>query len=97
MARDPLSKLTPATHRVIAAALLHERARKGKKMTVARITRLCEETGASLGACLAVILGMGLDGDTGKPVRLDGPSASIKVPDDETEAAIDWRADIDPT
>ena len=90
MAKDPLSKLSPATHRVIAAALLHERV-KGKPMTVATITRLCEKTGASLGACLAFILGLGLDLDTGKLVRLGSPERkAINAPDDETEAALDW-------
>lgn len=86
MARDPLSKLTPATHRVIAAALLHERA-NGKPMSVATITRLCERTGASLGACLTFILGIGLDGN-GKPVRVG--TVELSVLDEETEAALDW-------
>ncbi|HHH28512.1 MAG TPA: hypothetical protein ENK57_09220 [Polyangiaceae bacterium] len=90
MAKDPLSKLSPATHRVIAAALLHERA-KGKPMTVARITRLCEDTGASLGACLASIHGLGRNLDTGKLVRLGSPEhKAINAPDDETMAALDW-------
>jgi len=84
--RDPLSKLSPATHRVIAAALLHERAH-GKPLSVATIARLCERSGASLGACLVFILGLGRDGD-GKSVRVG--TADISVPDEETEAALDW-------
>lgn len=90
MAKDPLSKLSPATHRVIAAALLHERTHPGKPMSVATITRLCEKTGASLGACLAFILGLGHDVDSGKLVRVDTTGSAINAPDDETEAALDW-------
>jgi hypothetical protein len=90
MAKDPLSKLSPATHRVIAAALLHERA-NGKPMSVATITRLCERTGASLGACLVFVLGLGRDANTGKLVRLGSPEhGSINAPDVEIEAALDW-------
>lgn len=87
-----LSKLSPATRDVIAAAFLHERTHpKRKPMTVARITRLCEESGASLGACLTFILGLGIDMDTGKLVRLGSPEhRSINAPDEETEAALDW-------
>lgn len=94
MAKDPLSKLSPATHRVLAAALVHERA-LCKPMTASAIRRLCEAEGASYGACLAVILGQGLQ--AGKLVRIGTPNSFISVPDDETEAALDWRERIDPS
>lgn len=96
MARNLISKLGPETHRVLAAALVHERA-FGNPMSESVLRRLCEAEGASLGACLAVILGHGLDRGTGKPVPLDGPWSSLSVPDDETEAALDWREKIDPS
>ena len=65
-------------------------------MPVGMVERLCEETGASLGACLAVILGLGRDGRTGELVRIGTIGSQIAVPDDETEAALDWREEIDP-
>ncbi len=95
--RDPLSKLSPATHRVIAAALLRERAHPGKPMPVGMVERLCEQTGASLGACLAIILGLARDGRSGELVRIGTEGSRIAVPDDETEAALDWRERIDPS
>ena len=62
----------------------------GKPMSVATITRLCERTGASVGACLAFILGLGRDLDTGKLVRIGTPDSAIDAMDPETEAALDW-------
>lgn len=85
---NPISRLTPATHRVLAAALIHER-RFGKPMGESMIRRLCAAEGASLGACLTFILGLGIESDTGNSVRV-GTGSSIRVPDDETEAALDW-------
>lgn len=95
MSRRLLSSLGPASHRVIAAALIHERA-LGKPMTPAVIRRLCESEGASYGACLAVILGKGIESGTGRPIRVGTTGSSIRVPDDETEAALDWCEEIDP-
>ncbi len=89
MSRSLLSKLGPATHRVLAAALVHERA-LGKPMSPAMIQRLCEAEGASLGACLAFILGQGRDVSTGKLVRIGSPDSAIDARDEETEAALDW-------
>lgn len=84
----PLSKLTPETRDVIAAALLHERAKK-RPMTVAEITRLCEKTGASLGACLTFILGLGVQ--RGKLVRLGSPEHEcIDARDEDTQVALAW-------
>jgi len=89
MSKDPLSKLSPATRDVIAAALLHERANKGKLMTVAEVTRLSEKSGASLGACLTFILGLGMQ--DGKLVRLGSPEHEcIEAPDEDTEVALAW-------
>ena len=87
-------KLGPATHRVLAAALVHERA-FGKPLSASAIRRLCEAEGASYSACLAVILGKGLDSRSGEPVVLGIPGSSVAVPDEETEAALDWRGEID--
>ena len=89
-----LSQLGPETHRVIAAALIHERA-FGKPLTASGIRGLCEAEGASYSACLAVILGKGLNRATGKPIPLGTPGSNVAVPDEETEAALDWRATID--
>ncbi len=89
-----LSRLGSETQRVIAAALIHERA-FGKPLTASAIRRLCGEEGASYAACLAVILGQGVDRDTGKPTPLGKTGTVIAVPDDETEAALDWREEIE--
>jgi len=94
MSSDLLSQLGPETHRVIAAALIHERA-LGRPMSASSIRRLCEAAGASYGACLAVILGKGLNRATGRPITIGTPGSSLAVPDDETEAALDWREEID--
>ncbi len=89
-----LSQLGPESCRVIAAALIHERA-LGKPLTASAIRRLCEEEGASYSACLAVILGKGVSRETGRPIPLGKTGSVIAVPDDETEAALDWREEID--
>jgi len=89
-----LSQLGPESCRVIAAALIHERA-FGRPMTASAIRRLCEAEGASYAACLAVILGQGVNRDTGKPIALGTPGTMIAVPDEETEAALDWCEGID--
>ena len=93
MPRNLLSRLGPETQRVIAAALIHERA-LGRPMGISAIRRLCEEEGGSLGACLAVIRNAGIGRD-GWLVRLGEPGSSVAVPDEETEAALDWRGEID--
>lgn len=84
-ARDPLSKLSPAPSLVIAV-LIYERAHpKQKPMTAAKITRLCEETGASL----AFVLGLGVQ--VGELVRIGSPEhRAINAPDDWIEAAPNW-------
>ena len=46
--------------------------------------------GASYTACLAVVLGKGLS-KAGMPVPLGTPGSNVAVPDEETEAALDWR------
>lgn len=89
-----LRKLSPATHRVLAAAFVHERA-FGKPMRASQLEGLCEAEGASYAACLAVILGQGVNRETGEPIALGTPGTLIAVPDDETEAALDWREEID--
>lgn len=94
MARGLLSQLGPESCRVIAAALIHERA-FGKPLTCSAIRRLCEAEGASYAACLAVILGKGLDTKSGTLVFLGTPGTAVSVPDDETEAALDWREALD--
>lgn len=65
-------------------------------MSASVINRLCEAEGASLTACLAIILGQGHDRRTGKLVRVGTTGTFIAAPDDETEAALDWREAIDP-
>lgn len=94
MSRKLLSKLGPATHRVLAAALIHER-EFGKPMGASMLRRLCEAEGASYTACLAVVRGQGLQ--QGEPIKVGTPGSAIAVPDDETEAALDWRERIDPS
>lgn len=88
-----LSQLGPATHRVLAAALIHERA-FGKPMSPAVIRRLCEAEGASFTACLAIIRGQAVECGTGKVVAIDAPGEPINANDDETVAALDWRQRI---
>jgi hypothetical protein len=95
MSPDLLSQLGPETHRVIAAAFIHERT-FGKPMIPRTIQNLCQAEGASYSACLVVILGKGLN-KAGWPVSLnDRQGVSVRVPDEETEAALDWRERIDP-
>ena len=55
-----LSQLGPETHRVIAAAFIHERT-FGKPMIPLTIQNLCQAEGPSYSACLVVILGKGLN------------------------------------
>lgn len=93
MASSLISKLGSASTRVLAAALIHERA-FGKPMSAAVIRRLCEAEGASYGACLAVILGQGVQ--AGELVKIGTPGSAIAANDDETVAALDWRERIDP-
>ena len=87
MAKSLISQLSPATHRVLAAALIHERQFR-KPMSASVIRRLCEAEGASYAACLTFIRGEGLE--DGKPVRLDGEWSFMDAPDEETEAALNW-------
>jgi len=87
MAKSLISQLSPATHRVLAAALIHERQFR-KPMSAGVIRRLCEAEGASFTACLALIRGEGIE--DGKPVRLDGEWRAIDARDAETEAALNW-------
>lgn len=95
MSPDLLSQLGPETHRVIAAAFIHERT-FGKPMIPRTIQNLCQAEGASYSACLVVILGKGLN-KAGWPIELGTPGSDIRVPDEETEAALDWRERIDPS
>lgn len=95
MSRDRISQLDPETHRVIAAAFIHERT-FGKPMIHRTIQNPCLAEGASYNACLVFILGKGLH-KAGWPVSLNGrQGVSVRVPDEETEAALDWREEIDP-
>jgi hypothetical protein len=88
MAKSTISQLSPATHRVLAAALIHERQFR-KPMSAGMIRRLCEAEGASYTACLAFILGLGVQ--DGKLVRIGSPEHhAIDGPDEETVAALNW-------
>ena len=87
-----LRKLSPVTYRVLAAALVHERA-FGKPMSASQLEGLCEAEGASYTACLAIVLGQGLQ--RGEPVEIGTPGSNIIAPDEETVAALDWREEID--
>ena len=94
MSGNLLSQLSPATLRVIAAAFIHER-EFGKPMMTLAIRKLCQAEGASLCACLAIIRGRGIDRATGWSVHLDDPKRGfVRVPDEETKAALGWRAEI---
>ncbi len=94
MAKSLFSQLSTATHRVLAAALIHER-RFGKPMSPSVIRELCTEERASFTACLAIIRGQGQESRTGKVVPIDAPGDPIDANDDETVAALDWRERID--
>jgi hypothetical protein len=97
--RDHISALSPPTIKVLAAALIYER-RFGKPMTADMLMDLCIESNASEGAVFAIVLGKGMNGDSDVSdeemlIDLDAPGpAAFEVPDDETEAALDWHGRI---
>jgi len=97
--RDLISALTPATIKVLAAALIYER-RFGKPMSADMLMDLCMESNASEGAVFAIVLGKGMNADANVPdeemlldLNCPGP-AMFDAPDEETEAALDWHGRI---
>ena len=82
MAHTLLSRLSHETRHVLAAALVAERA-IGAPMGEESVRHLAREEGASVGACLLLILGIDAGGDDAR--------------DPELKAARQWRASTRPS
>ena len=77
MSHSLLSRLSPETRHVLAAALVFERA-IGTPMGEATVRHLAKEEGASVPACLLLVVGLDAGGDATR--------------DPELKAAREWRA-----
>ena len=81
-----LADLSPETRRVIAAALAH-REKHGHDLMFHGLHKLVQAEGASWGAVLVFLHGLG-PGPGGQPVKLSDATAKIHVGDSDTRRAL---------